>query len=357
VIANELQDEIDAALGDAAQRFGKDRYALASRLRLPAAQRRFDADNWRDIAQMGWLGIASSEQDGGLGLRVGSVAALAQAAGRWGINEPIVSTGAVGADIIRLHASPGQRQQWVPALLEGRLRVACAFAGENARVHAAQARLHGRCDVVPDADVADLLLVEVVTGDACTWFAVEATAAGLRRIAHPLADGRGAASLHFDGCEAQPLPAGGGSHTALLASLAAAADSVGAMEAAFALTLEHVKTRRQFGVTLGSHQVVSHRMVDMYLRLEESRAVLAQAAASLQESGEPAAGDVHAAKAFVGRQARLLTQEAVQLHGGLGITEECGASHCLRRAIVNEQLHGTTAWHLRRFMETREEQR
>jgi alkylation response protein AidB-like acyl-CoA dehydrogenase len=356
VIANELHDEIDAALGDAAERFGRDHYPLGTRAHLSAAQRRFDEARWQAIAHMGWLSIASAEEDGGLGLRVGSVAALAQAGGRWAMNEPFISTGVIAADVIRLHASAAQRGEWVAALLEGRLRAACAFSHGIAATER-DGRLHGRCDVVLDADIADLLLVEVEAAGSSHWFAVDANAAGLTRIAHPLVDGRGAASLRFDACEAQPLPGTHSDHPALLGAIAAVADSVGAMEVALALTLEHVKTRQQFGVTIGSHQVVSHRAVDMYIRLQESRAMLAAAVSALQADSKDAAREVHAAKAFVGRQARLLAQDAVQLHGGLGITEECGASHCLRRTLVNEQLHGTTAQHLQRFMAERKDTR
>lgn len=354
MIANEWHDEIDEALADAAERFGRDRYTLASRVHLPGAQRRFDEANWRPMAEMGWLGIATAEDDGGLGLRVGSVAALARAGGRWGMNEPFISTGVVAADVIRLHASASQRADWVPALLQGRRRAACAFLRGTADVTEQGGRLHGRSDVVLDADLADLLLVEARGAGSSRWYAVEPGAAGLSRTPHPLADGRGAASLRFDGCAAQVLPGEHQERPALLAALAAVADGVGVMEAALALTLEHVKTRKQFGVTIGSHQVVSHRAVDMFIRLQESRAMLAAAVAALQDGdGRAAAREVHAAKAFVGRQARLLAQDAVQLHGGLGITEECGASHCLRRALVDEQLHGTTAEHLQRFMQER----
>ena len=124
------------------------------------------------------------------------------------------------------------------------------------------------------------------------------------------------------------------------------------METAFALTLEHIKTRTQFGAPLGSNQVVVHRAVDMYLRLQESRALLAQATRALAQGTADAPVEVHAAKAFIGPQARLLAQDAVQLHGGIGITEEAGVSRCLRRALVNEQLHGTAREHLRQFTGT-----
>ena len=342
-------DDTDAALVDAAQRYGSQRYAFEARQRLSPEQRRFDARAWQEMAEMGWLSVATREEDGGLGLRAGSIALLARAAGAAGINEPLVSTGFVAADVLRLHATPRQRAEWLPRLLEGRLRIACAFAEDAGSVQIQGNRLQGRIEVVPDADIADLLLVQVAGTAGGRWHAVPADAGGLQRTAYPLMDGRGAATVQFDACEADPLEPASSNHSALVAALATAADALGAMEIAFALTLEYVKTRKQFGLAIGSHQVVAHRAVDMLMRLEECRAVLARATQALESGLEERAYEVHAAKAFVGPQARLLAQEAVQLHGGIGITEEYAVSHCLRRILVDEQLYGTARQHLRRF--------
>jgi alkylation response protein AidB-like acyl-CoA dehydrogenase len=345
-------DDTDAALADAALRYSRQRYAFDARQRLSPGQRRFDEQAWHEIAEMGWLLVATSEDDGGLGVRAGSIVLLARAAGAAGINEPLASTGFIAADVLRLHATPRQRADWLPKLLAGKLRAACAFGADGGSARADGNRLHGHHEVVLDADLADLLLVEVAGGAEARWYAVHADAPGLRRTAYPLMDGRGAATLDFDGCEAEPLAASSSNHSRWVAALATAADALGAMETAFALTLEYVKARKQFGVTIGSHQAVAHRAVDMFIRLEECRAVLARATQALENDPTGRAYEVHAAKAFIGPQARLLAQEAVQLHGGIGITEEYAASHCLRRILVDEQLYGTARQHLRRFAES-----
>ena len=342
-------DEIDAALGDAALRYRRERYAFEQRQRMDAASRRFDAGAWAQMAEMGWLSVASDEADGGLGRRIGSIALLARHAGAAGINEPLLSTW-IAAEVLRAHGSGAQRARWLEPLMAGGLRVACAF-GADAR--AADGVLTGRCEAVPDADIADLLLLQVQG----RWHAVRAGAAGLQREACPLLDGRGAATLQLQACAAEALPVQAPDTPAQLAGLAAAADALGAMELAFELTLGYVKTREQFGAPIGQHQVVMHRTVDMYLRLMESQAVLAQAVEALA-SGEPArAAEVHAAKAFIPPQGRLLAQEAVQLHGGIGITEEYAVSHCLRRVLVDEQLFGRSAEHLQRFAQPLSETR
>ena len=334
-------DEVDAALADAASRYCRDRFAFDERQRLPQARRRFDASAWAEMADMGWIGVAVDEADGGLGRRIGSIALLARKAGASFINEPLLSAFAA-AEVLRAGGTAQQRERWLPALMAGKLRVACAFEAE---AEVRTDRLAGRAEVVPDGDLADLLLVRI---DG-RWYAVSATAPGLRRTAYPLVDGRGAATLVFDDCPAEALHAKDDSGPASVAALAAAADALGAMETAFELTLEYAKTRKQFGAAIGSNQAVVHRIVDMFIRLEESRAVLAQATEALA-CGDPArAGEVHAAKAFIPPQGRLLAQEAVQLHGGIGITEEYAVSHCLRRVLVDEQLFGSAQEHLRRF--------
>lgn len=336
-------DDIDAALAEAAQRYSRERFAFTERQRADAGRRRFDADAWREMAQMGWLGVNTDESAGGLGRRAGSMALLARTAGAANINEPLLSTAFVAAEVLRAHADAAQRGRWLPLLLEGTLRVACAFAAE---VRVQGSRLQGRCEVVPDADIADLLLVQGADGG---WHAVTPGAAGVARDGYPLLDGRGAATLTFSGCEAEALPVAGRDTAALVAAFASAADALGAMETAFSLTLDYVKARKQFNAAIGSNQAVVHRTVDMYLRLEESRAVLAQATEALAADDPARDAEVHAAKAFIPPQGRLLAQEAVQLHGGIGITEEYAVSHSLRRILVDEQLFGSAREHLRRF--------
>ena len=338
-------DDIDAALGDAALRLRRDHFDFARRQRLGADARRFDAGLWAQMAEMGWLGVASDEADGGLGRRIGSIALLARHAGAAGINEPLLSAW-VAADVLRAHGAAEQRAPWLLPLNAGTLRPACAF---DTTLAAQGERLTGRCEVVPDADLADLLLLQVQG----RWWAVAADAAGLRRSCYPLLDGRGAATLELQDCAAEPLqpapPSADADTPRWLCGLAAAADALGAMDTAFELTLDYIKTRQQFGRALADNQVVVHRTVDMYLRLQEAQAVLDQACEALASGDAARVPEVCAAKAFIPPQGRLLAQEAVQLHGGIGITEEYAVSHCLRRVLVDEQLFGGTDACLQRF--------
>jgi alkylation response protein AidB-like acyl-CoA dehydrogenase len=343
-------DDTDAALADAAQRYTHDRHAFEKRQKLPAGERRFSPSAWNEMAAMGWLGVAIDEDHGGLGLRVSSIALLAQAAGKALMSEPLLSSGFIAPDIVMRHGSPAQRGRWLARMNQGALRVACVFARQDAPVRANAGQLHGRQEVVLDGDIADAVLVQAGEAGQSRWYWVEPDAHGVKRTAYPLLDGRGGATLEFEGCPADALEAGESPHPALLLALALCADAVGAMEAAMTLTLDYIKTRQQFGAAIGTHQVIQHRAVDMFIRLNECRAVLAQATQSLQARPGAAARDVHGAKAFVGEQSRLMLQEAVQLHGGIGITDEYALSHYLRRVIADDQLSGGAEQHLRAFV-------
>ena len=342
-------DEIDATLDGAARRYTAERYRFEARQRLDSAERRFSSRAWSDLADMGWLGVSTPEECGGLGLRVASICLLAEVAGSALVTEPLTSSGVLAPQLITRHGSAGQREELLPPLLRGELRAACLLDAGAFRVEGG--RISGSKPGAIDADIADCLLVRANDG---LWF-VDAQAPGVTRNPFPLLDGRGAASITLEKASATRLGVGDPCDTQqalLLASLATAADSHGAMTAAFDLTLDYLKTRRQFGAPLGANQALQHRAVDMYIALAEGRAVLDQAIDSLQAGAAWAARDVHAAKSLVCESARRVTQEAVQLHGGVGVTDEYAVSHYLRRARVNEQLWGSAEQHFLAFAAT-----
>ena len=340
------RDEIDATLDDAARRYAADRYRFEVRQRLPSGERRFSPGAWSDFAEMGWMGVSTSEECGGLGLRVASICLLAEVAGSSLVTEPLTSAGVLAPHLLARHGSDVQREEVLPRLLRGELRVACLL--DAGAFRAQGGRLSGHKAGAIDADIAQCFIVRANDG---LWL-VDAQAQGVTRKRFPLLDGRGAASITLENATATRL--GGDDpcdvqQALLLASLATAADSHGAMTAAFDLTLEYLKTRRQFGAPLGANQALQHRAVDMYIALAESRAVLDQAIESLQAASAQAARDVHAAKSLVCDSARRVTQEAVQLHGGIGVTDEYAVSHYLRRVRVNEQLWGSAEQHFLAF--------
>lgn len=344
-------DDIDSALVASAEKYLHGRHAFETKLKLQPALRRFDPAVWQELADMGWLGITTPEADGGLGLRISSAVLLAQACGQALLNEPLVSAGWLSTHLLAQAAPTPQRQALLQKALCGDLRVVIA---DGDPLHTQGGTLHGRLDLVPDADAADVLLVAVRTGgQARTLHAVNIGAKGLDRQPCRLLDGRGAAHIDFHHCTAQlldgALPATVMRATQLLAALLTAADTVGAMKRSFSMTLEYLKTRQQFGRVIGTLQALQHRAVDLHILVQECRAVLARAVAACNDGLPEAAMHVHAAKAVVCGSARHLAQEAIQLHGGIGVTEEYALSHCLRRIRVNEQLHGSAHFHASAF--------
>lgn len=342
-------DDTDAALDDAAQRYLAERYPFAPRQRLTPDARRFDAAVWDGLARMGWCSVANEPEHGGLGVRVSSICLLAERAGQALLNEPWLSSGVLAPWLVGRHAGGAQQQAWLPGLLDGTRRAACLLAPQAMRVQGT--RLNGCQLLVVDADLADHLLV---AAEGALW-QVETAQHGVRRQTLPLLDGRGAARVELVDAQATRLDGALPFESApvlQLAALATACDAWGALRAAFDMTLDYLKTRRQFGVPLGSHQALQHRMVDFYIRVAESRAVLDQAIASLAAGDAAATRDVHAAKHLVCENARLGAQEAVQLHGGIGITEEYAVSHYLRRVRVDEQLYGAGEHHFQAFFDT-----
>lgn len=215
--------------------------------------------------------------------------------------------------------------------------------------------LSGRKDIVPWADVADRLIVSARAGDDVGLFLVDPKATGVSLRPYPTVDGHRAGDVTLEGVvvgEDARLPGGLAEieRTVDRATAAAVAEQLGAMSALHEMTLAYTKTRRQFGQTIGQFQVVQHRLVDMFVAVEMARSMAALAALAA-ERADPAerARDVSAAKAQIARAARFVAQQAVQLHGAVGMTDEYPVGRYFKRLTVLETLFGDADWHRRRF--------
>ena len=356
-----ISDDVDVALNDAALRYFRERYSFEGRRRMPAVARRFSSSTWRELAEMGWLGLAVPEDQAGFGLRVSSLTLLAETGGRMLLNEPFISTGVVAAYLIARLGTPTQSAD-TESIVRGGILYAVALGGEaglpsEARaLRASNNRIDGKLVVVQDADIAQKLLVRATDLDGVHAYVIDSDAVGISKTNYRLTDGRGAATLEFVDVPAERLGCADTAEEALaiqeaccLGALASAADSLGAMHVAFEATLEYLKTRVQFGRPIGTNQALQFRAVDMFLSLAEARAVISAAVDAHEVDPASFARSVHAAKAIIGPAARRLAQEAVQLHGGIGMTEEHVVSHCLRRVIVNESRFGTPADHFEAY--------
>jgi pimeloyl-CoA dehydrogenase small subunit len=330
---------------------------------------------WSHYAELGLLGLPFAEEHGGFGGGAVEIMLVMEAFGRALVLEPYLATVVLAGTALRLAGSAAQQAALVPRVAEGTLLLAFAHGERQARydlsdvLTSAQPKglgwvLDGAKSVVAGGDSADTLIVSARTAGArddkagITLFLVDAKANGLARRGYALRDGTRAAEITLSGVEigadAVLGEIGGGfpviERVAEAGIAATAAEAVGAMEAMQAMTLEYLKTRQQFGRPIGDNQALQHRATEMFVSLEQGRSLAMLAAMMVDEpdAGERAR-DIATAKVGIGQAARFVSQNAVQLHGGIGMTEEYAVGHYFRRVMVIEHSFGDTAHHLSRL--------
>ena len=370
----DLTDE-QSLLKDSVTRWAASRYGSLEQ--VEAARRKplgFDEGAWAQLAELGLLGLPFAEEDGGFGGGPVETLIAVEALGRHLAPEPYLASVVLGGGALRLAGSAAQREALIPGIAEGSHRLALAHGERQARYDRFDVattarrdgggwRLDGAKCVVLNADAAQTLVVSARTAGGrrdeagISLFLVPADAPGLTLKPYPTQDGGRAADLVLEGV-ALPADALLGEADAGLPVIervldegiaALSAEAVGVMEALHALTVDYLKTRKQFGTAIGGFQALQHRAVDMFVALEQARsmalyATMMAGSADAAERG-PA---VSAAKVQVNRAARFVGQEAVQLHGGIGMTLEYLGAHLFRRLTTIEYLFGDTPHHLRR---------
>jgi alkylation response protein AidB-like acyl-CoA dehydrogenase len=353
-------------LSDAVRKWVERGYGFERR-RAIARAGGFSAEAWREIAELGLLGLGTSEADGGLAL--GPVAAMLalEALGRALVLEPVAAVGLVAAAVLA-RAPDAVRAAWAPALAAGDRRVVLAHQERAARyrlehvdTRAAQAggawTVRGAKSLVPIGDQADAFIVPARVAGAAddpagiALLLVERAAAGVSTRGYALQDGARAAEVAFDGAPATLLvPCGEGFavlEQAIDIGIAAlAAEGVGVMDRLFELTVDYLNTRKQFGVPIGTFQALRHRVADMKMQLELARSMSYFATLKLAEPPAARRRAVAQAKVQLGHSARFLGQQAIQLHGGIGMTDEYAGSHYFKRLTTMEMQFGDTMHHL-----------
>jgi len=346
----ELDDD-QRMLQDTVRRLVERDYRFEQRRAYAAEPEGFSRAGWARLAGIGLLGLACPQAHGGMGGGAVEVLLAMQALGRALPLEPLLPTMVLGAAALQ---EAGERQcaRWVPAIAAGDLVLAWAGEGVRARPVDEGWRLDGCSAAVLHGDSADALLVAArIDFGPAALFLVDARSRGIACESWATHDGRRAASIRFDavqvGADAQ---LGGAVLTERVrqAGIAAlAAEAVGAMELALELTVEHLKTRVQFGAPLAKQQALQHRAAEMLVALEQSRSMAMYAALMLDEpDAAERAKALSAVKVQIGQAARFVGQQAVQLHGGIGVTDECAVGHVLKRLTVMEAEFGGSAQHL-----------
>jgi alkylation response protein AidB-like acyl-CoA dehydrogenase len=346
-----------AMLRDAMQRYAAEQYGFGQRRAFLDAG--LSERAWRDYADFGWLALRLPEDDGGIGADAAATGALMEVVGGWLLMEPVLASAVVGTGLVLAGANTAQRAALLPALSDGTLRlaVACDDTPSPGRACTLKGdRLHGAQVNVLHGDVADRLVVSARDADgAAALCLVDPSEAGVERRPYRLVDGRGAASLLFEGARVERLAEGDAASAVALArdeaAVALCAEAVGVVRRLINTTCDYLKVRKQFGRTIGSNQVLQHRMVELFLLQQEMQALTRAAQHDLGAEPARRARSVSGARAYVATAARRVANDAVQMHGGLGITEELDISHCFRRVMVINALFGGRDEHFTRFVE------
>ncbi|CAN7246336.1 acyl-CoA dehydrogenase family protein [Pseudoduganella sp. LjRoot289] len=345
-------------LRDAAQRYTSDHYGFLARGKLLEQGQAYSAQAWRDYADFGWLALRLPEDEGGIDADAAAIGVLMESAGSRLLLEPLLASAVLGTGLLLRQGSAAQRAAWLPKLADGSVKLAFAHE-DDARSPCVwrDGRLDGAKTGVLQGDIADDVIVSARNEAGETVLCIVA-AGELVRSNYRLVDGRGAANLRFEGSRAELLgesgpPARDAIALALdEAAVALCAEACGVISSLVAISCDYLKIRKQFGKPIGSNQVLQHRMVDMYLLQEEARALTdaAQQALALAPPLADRERVVSGARAYIGAAVRRVANEAVQLHGGLGITEELDVSHYFRRAMTIDSLFGGRDLHMARFM-------
>ena len=369
----DLSDE-QKLIADNVARLMKDKYGFESRKAYGAAANGFSDELWRQYADLGLLGAPFAEEDGGYGGGAVEIMLTQEAFGRALALEPYFACVVLAGGALRHGATAQERAELIPEIASGALRLALAHAepqsGWNifdvkttAKRDGDGYRLDGEKGLVINGDSAQKLIVLArVSGaqrdkDGLGLFLIDADAPGVTRRPYPTQDGRRAAEISFSGAKARALGEPGQAGPAMArviedAIAALAAEAVGAMAEAVEMTTEYLKTRKQFGVAIGSFQALQHRASDMVVALEQARSMMYLAAMSTSETDAATrARSISAAKAQIGRSAKFIGQQATQLHGGIAMTFEYKLGHLFKRLTMIDMSYGDADYHLARLGE------
>ena len=356
-------------LKDSVDRLIQDRYGFEARRGYRSQPKGWSDELWAAFAELGLLGLPFPEHEQGFGGGPVETALVMEACGRGLVVEPYFPSVVLCGAVLRHGATKEERAEILPGLMDGSRVLALAQAERQARYSLNDVKTAARRDggtwlvsgsksLVLNGDSADTLLVSARSAggererSGIGLFAVDAEQTGVSRRSYPTQDGLRAAEITFDKAQAMPLGDPEGALPALEraedeAIAALCAEAVGIMELMHGMTMDYLKTRKQFGRAIGENQALQHRAVDMYVSLEQARsmALYGTMMAGSDDANERRRA-IHAAKVQTGRSGRHIGQEAIQLHGGIGVTMEYAVGHAFKRMTMIERGFGDTDAHL-----------
>ncbi|MDO8981801.1 MAG: pimeloyl-CoA dehydrogenase small subunit [Afipia sp.] len=364
-----LKDSVDGLLADS--------YDFDQRKKYAKEKGGWSKTVWNKLAEQGLLGLPFSEEDGGFGAGAVETALVMESLGKALVLEPYLATVVLGGGFLRHGGSAEQKAAHIPSIIDGSKTLAFAQLEKNSRYDLADVTttakkkgagwvIDGEKFVVLHGETADTLIVSARTkGDrrdhsGIGVFLVPANAKGVTVKGYPTQDGMRAADIRFEGVEVGADAAIGDPENGLPliervvdeARIAMCAEAVGAMDESLKSTVEYLKTRKQFGVAIGQFQTLQHRAADMFVALEQARSmsIFATMASDFEDAKERSKA-VAAAKVQIGKSLKFVGQQAIQLHGGVGMTMELKIGHYFKRLTMIESTFGDTDYHLRRVSE------
>ncbi|MET4359066.1 pimeloyl-CoA dehydrogenase small subunit [Bradyrhizobium sp. RT9b] len=362
-------------LKDSVERLLFESYRLDSRRVYQAGQRGFSDAMWSRYAELGLLALPFSEEQGGFSGGPVETMIVMEAFGRALILQPYFATVVLAGGVLRRGANEAQKAELIPAIAEGRIKMAFAYAEPQSRYDLfhveTQAKkdgggwlLNGTKGLVLHGEAADTIVVSARTAgdtrekDGIGLFLVDAQAPGLRRRGYRTQDGLRAAEITLEKVRVEEADVIGDparafpviSQVADEAVAALSAEAVGCFREMLTITVDYLKTREQFGKKIGSFQVLQHRAADMFVELEQSRSMAMYAAMMISEGNvTERERAISAAKVQIGRSAKVIGHESIQLHGGIGMTMEYSIGHYFKHVIMLDTLFGDADYHLSRL--------
>jgi len=351
--------EEQSMLRDAAKSWVQEKSPVTAfrKMRDSGAELGYDVAAWNEMAEMGWAGVIIPEEFGGSNFGYLSLGLVLEELGRTLTASPLIASGLAGASALILGGSDAQKSEWLPKIADGSAVAALAVdEGPHHRPEKVEAtvsggKLTGKKSFVIEGMAANVFVVSAKEGGKVELYLVKADDAGVKRTKLSLADSRGAANVEFNGAAAEKLNGGAELLDKVLdrARAGLAAEMLGAATQAFEITLDYLKTRVQFGQVIGSFQALQHRAAKMFTELELARSAVEAALTAIDNDAPDVAELVSLSKAKMGDTFHLVSNEMVQMHGGIGMTDAHDAGFYLKRARAAEAAFGNQAFHRDRY--------
>ena len=356
------------------ERFVQVNYDLPKRVELSSQDPGYSKDYWNSMAELGWLGLPFNEEDGGFGGNQIDTLVIMEQFGKGLVLEPFLANVVLGGGAIQIGGSEELKNEMLSSLIEGSKQLTLAYAEQQSRFDledvTTSARqegdkyiINGQKSMVLNAESSDHIVVVTRTNggqvdeEGITLFLVDSDSKGLERNNFPTVDGLRASEITFDNVEVSSKRMIGDLNKGFIilrtitnnAILALCAEAVGAMEVLYKDTVEYTQQREQFDHPLSDFQVLQHRMVDMFMEYEQCKSLLFRATMETIQDPDMAQRTVHALKHLIGKSGIFVGENAVQLHGGMGVTEELRVGHFFKRLLVIDSQFGNADFHLDKF--------